>query len=369
MGAGMPAENGLHAMLSHLAARAFIAQQVPDQGLHFFSIFCDQEILPGFEQLLVVAPGRAQQRNAAGQGFKHANRGNAGKTIGVGLPRDMQSHRAFRIDFRRKKVRKITAILNSSLLKTEQRILRIAHAVGHEVFLRHSGSGTQQEFLILPLSFFIAPVPYPDHIDLPGPFHGFELLDVRRLMKGPYAPDPETIEIEPADGLAKGEYAIEQMKLKPKYLSGTAVSTMMSVMQQRFKAVFRLERQNAVHHQGLVPFVDEDNICVLQLLFQKLLKVFLRIVKTNIEFGIGMAERINGLDGPFAFLADKIGQRPGAQLFITPGLMAHADKLAHESAQKMRVSVVPVGNKRMTKKCDAELLLHRVNEGIRAIAR
>jgi len=82
-----------------------------------------------------------------------------------------------------------------------------------------------------------------------------------------------------------------------------------------------------------------------------------------------MAECIDGLDGPLAFLADKISQRPGTQLFIAADLMAHADKLAHESTQKMRVAVVPVGNKRMTKKCDPELLFHRVSEGIRAIAR
>ena len=85
--------------------------------------------------------------------------------------------------------------------------------------------------------------------------NGFEGFYIGGLMEGPDARHAETIGIDAADGFTEGQHAIHQVQMKPEYLSGARIGPVMAVMEQGQELVARLEGQNAVDHEGIVPLV------------------------------------------------------------------------------------------------------------------
>src|SRR5690242_2727836 len=125
--------------------------------------------------------------------------------------------------------------------------VRIAHTVYY-----NSASGkffrrSNQELLQFPGSFFIAPVPDPDNIDLFCMGDRMEFDDIGGFVKCPGSRDSESVAINPADGFAKRKNAIHQVQVELEDFTRTGVSAMVAVMQQSDKPKLFLELKHAVH--------------------------------------------------------------------------------------------------------------------------
>src|SRR5260221_14646767 len=229
----------------------------------------------------------------------------------------------------------------------------------HRANLRKQRSRSDQKLLQLMATLFIAPVADPYHVDFFPAAKRTELLHVGGLMEGPGAGDSQAIRINAADRFTKGKHAIHQMQMKLQDFRGIGVGAMMAVMKQRDEAVLLLERKNAVHYVGIVPLVQQHQLCVSQFLVKKLREFAVpRLVKAYVQFWIDAAEGVNRFNGALAFILYQVGERPRPPLLIAVHFMPHADPLAPEPAQEMGVAVVPVRDQGVGKKRDFELLLH-----------
>src|ERR1051326_2769171 len=187
--------------------------------------------------------------------------------------------------------------------------------------IRHAGGRTDEKFLQFACALFIAPVADPNHVNFLLAAQRLELVNVGRLVEGPDAGNAEAVGIDAANRLAKGEHTIHQMKMELQDLSGVRVRAMMAVMKQRDEAQLLLERKHAVYNAGIIPFVEQYQLCFLQLVFQKLRKLRIsRLVETNIELRIETVKGVHCLNPAVAFVLHQISQRPGAHFLIAAHL-------------------------------------------------
>src|SRR5437016_10957907 len=139
----------------------------------------------------------------------------------------------------------------------------------HNFFFGESSGRSDQEFLQLACPLLVAPISDPDQVNLPWAIERHEGVHIGSLMKGPGAVYAEAIDVNTAYGLAKRKHAIEQMQMKLQHLTCLGVRAVMAVVQQGNKPEFLFERQDTIDHQGMVPFVQQDNIHLPQLFFEK----------------------------------------------------------------------------------------------------
>ena len=81
-----------------------------------------------------------------------------------------------------------------------------------------------------------------------------------------------------------------------------------------------------------------------QLLVEKLLEAGAALIEMDVEFGIGLAEIVDGADRRRAFVVHQIGERPGAQFLVASHFVSHARQFADKPAQKMRIAMIPVAD-------------------------
>src|SRR5947209_20549832 len=106
-------------------------------------------------------------------------------------------------------------------------------------------------------------------------------------MEGPNPRDAKAVRVNPADRLAKSKHAVHQVQMKFQDFPRIRVGTMMTVMEQGCESMLLLERQHAVHYMRIVPFMENDQIGVFQLVVEILLELLVfRFVKMNIKLGI-----------------------------------------------------------------------------------
>src|SRR4029077_8603956 len=96
----------------------------------------------------------------------------------------------------------------------------------------------------------------PDHVNLFATLQRMELLHVSGFMKSPRPINAKAIGINTADSFTKRQNAIHQVQMKLEDFTGTSVSAMVAVMEQRDEAELLLQREHLVHHLRIVPFVQ-----------------------------------------------------------------------------------------------------------------
>jgi hypothetical protein len=133
----------------------------------------------------------------------------------------------------------------------------------------------------------------------------------------------------------------------------------MTVMEQGDEIVLLFECQHAVDQIGIIPLVQDHNIGFSQFLLEKMLELSVRrLVKANVQLGIGSPEAIDGLNRALALMLHQVRQRPTSQLLVAPDPVTHPSQLASQAAQEVGVAVVPVGDQGMGKERDVEFLFH-----------
>src|SRR5262249_55653712 len=105
--------------------------------------------------------------------------------------------------------------------------------------------------------------------------------------------------------------------------------------------------------------MEQHQVNVFEFLLEKLPKTFMRrLIKPDVQLRIRGAEAVDGGNGAGPFMLHQIGQRPATQFLIAADAVSHARELAHQAAQKMRITVVPVRDQRMREQRNVESLFH-----------
>ena len=130
-------------------------------------------------------------------------------------------------------------------------------------------------------------------------------------MKSPGPVNAKAININAADGFAKGQNAIHQVEMEFKDFTGASMGAMMAVMKQGDEAEFLLQGQHLVHHLRIIPLMQQNNVGFSEFVFKEFLKIIVTgFIEADVQLGIGAAESINGFNGALAFLLHQVGERP-----------------------------------------------------------
>src|SRR4029079_237084 len=100
-----------------------------------------------------------------------------------------------------------------------------------------------------------------------------------------------------------------------------------------------LERQDGVDQRRVAPFMDQDHIRSAQLAEQEIAQRVVEVVEADVKLGKQLAEVVDRVDSPLAFVANEVGERPRTQLFVATHVAAGADEAARESAEEVCVAV------------------------------
>src|SRR3954467_657851 len=126
MGTGVSGEDRLVAVEGQLAGGGGVINKFREVVLHFSAIASEQIIFAGGEEVFAVVPGGANERDAAGEGFKDADGGNSGKGLHVGSARDVHGYSERAKGLGRQKVGEPAGIFDAGLGECIFGVLRIA---------------------------------------------------------------------------------------------------------------------------------------------------------------------------------------------------------------------------------------------------
>jgi hypothetical protein len=88
--------------------------------------------------------------------------------------------------------------------------------------------------------------------------------------------------------------------------------------------------------------MDQDQIDILELLFQEGIEGVVILIEVNVKLGIRPAKIVYRLNGSFAFVLHQIAERPCPEFFVGAHLMTKFYQRAREPAQEMSIAVVPI---------------------------
>jgi len=85
----MAAADRFQAAVHQRSQQVRIGAKRAKMARHLLAISGEQEVLPRPEEIFAIGPGRGHQRNAAGQGFEHTDRRDAGQELRIIAAWDM----------------------------------------------------------------------------------------------------------------------------------------------------------------------------------------------------------------------------------------------------------------------------------------
>ena len=129
----------------------------------------------------------------------------------------------------------------------------------------------------------------------------------------------------------------------------------MCVVEQGLESVLFLECEHLVGDRRVIPFVDENQVYFLELFLQEAFQGRVVLVEVDIELGVDPPKVVDGFNRGLTFLANEIGKRPCAQLLVRANLMAKTNQCARQSAQEVRVAMVPVRYERVCEDPNSQL--------------
>ncbi len=167
-----------------------------------------QKILARAEQALLVPPGRAHQRDAAGQRLEHPDRGDPRQSLHVGPARDMDGHPMLSEGRGRLGVGKPALISDAGPGQRLKRLGRVADAVDGAVQLGLTRR-LDQEIVQFLGALAITPVANPDEVLLrPLGQQRVEHGRVGSLMPGEDPPSPAQPLIAAAQGVTECQHRV-----------------------------------------------------------------------------------------------------------------------------------------------------------------
>src|SRR5690242_3337720 len=134
---------------------------------------------------------------------------------------------------------------------------------------------------------------------------------------------------------------------------------MVSVVKQRPEAQVRLEANDRVGYGRLVPLMNNNNIGAVKVLACESRERIVSVIELDVEFRVHAAKIVDGLDGTLPLVAHQVRERPGSELLVASDAMAHANERLGQTAEKVRVSVVPVRDPGVSEIMDVQGLAHK----------
>ena len=145
------------------AREAWLVEERPQMAAHLRSVPRDEVVLPRPEQLLVVRPGRADQRDPAGHRLEGADGGDPRQRLYVRPPRHVHGDAVTAERLRRAMVREEAAEPHARGGELREGGWRVAHAVHHcaQAELLHR---FKEELVELCGPLLVTPVAHPDQV-------------------------------------------------------------------------------------------------------------------------------------------------------------------------------------------------------------
>ena len=156
-------------------------------------------------------------------------------------------------------------------------------------------------------------------------------------MPGKCPPRPSALDIDLAQHLAKGEYAIESVEIEFGELLRSRDRPVMGIVKQQLEFDAAGTAPADTRDQGRrIPFVHENEIGT----FQHLIQVERSIVCMEVDAG---NERGCVTQGGCAIVLQRVDTAPAVPGLADDDFMTQSRQFARHAAQEMRVAVVPAG--------------------------
>src|SRR5690349_10748721 len=315
---------------------------------HLPAVASNEVVRSGGEQMLVIAPGGTDQRNAARERFEDPDRWYTRQRLHVWTSRDMQGYTVLRERLRHPIVREPAGIVDAGTGEPCDRSRGVPYPM-HPSLETELFNGLDQELLELGRTLLIAPVPDPDHVAScllrrswikdPG---------IGCLMPGPHSSRPPLAEIPLPDHFPKGQYPVVILQLVRRHAGRIGDRAVMRVMEEEpVLTTCGSVSADGIDQGMVVPFVHQHHVRALELSVQIERRQLVRGTrKRRIRPGEG-CHRLS------AVLLQEIFFAPGALRLVDAYLMASGLQLGGNSSKEMSVSVVPVRHQRVVEHHDA----------------
>jgi hypothetical protein len=125
---------------------------------------------------------------------------------------------------------------------------------------------------------------------------------ISRLMQGPGSLYSESFDIDFPNGFAKSQDRIEFGQIEFQDLLRPSVRAMMGIVKKSPESQLVFHRQQGIYYFWMIPFVNQDDVGVVQLLAKKIKENGISAIYANIELGESLSELIKSLPfggGPF----------------------------------------------------------------------
>ena len=317
---------------------------------HLPGVARHQEILARAEQALAVRPGRADQRDAAGQGLEDADRRDARQRLDIGPARHVHRHAEAAEDLGDAVVGQPAGEVRPGLADPRQGLVRVADAVDPRP-QAEAADRLQQKMLQLDAALAVAPVADPDQVAVQdGRRLGRrpEQRHIGGLVPGPDAPAPAARKVDLADRLAEGQHAVIAVELEAGDLAVAGQGAVVGVVeQQAIAAAAQPMPADRRHQRRLVPLVHDDEVGPREAGVE---------VERRRVVGGGAQAREGGGEGRLGVepcLGLQVAPAPAVQRLEHLDGMAAGLQLADDAAQEMGVAVVPAGNQGVDEEDDA----------------
>jgi len=106
--------------------------------------------------------------------------------------------------------------------------------------------------------------------------------------------------------------------------------------------------------------MDDNHIGAGKLALQETIQPFAGCIEAHIKGRKGLAKTNQCVSGCAAVLGGEILHRPAIALLVAANLVAELDQLMGQTAQEVRVAVVPIRDPRVRKKAKAQARVHAI---------
>ncbi|GAC1648307.1 MAG: hypothetical protein NVS9B15_06990 [Acidobacteriaceae bacterium] len=104
------------------------------------------------------------------------------------------------------------------------------------------------------------------------------------------------------------------------------------------------KRKNLVDEGRVIPFVDDGDIAVSQVLIEEGGQSFVAVIELDLQVGVGGPELVDGGDGTVTLRLDEIAERPRSEFFEAVDFVTAIHKCLDQAAEEVGVAVVPIGH-------------------------
>src|SRR3954466_8576880 len=167
-------------------------------------------------------------------------------------------------------------------------------------------------------------------------------------MPGPRAASPALREIAAADHLTECQHPVVAVELIRTHLGGLSYRTVVRVVEEQgIPAHNCVVPADPFDQRGIVPLVDQDQLCSLELMVQvDCLRVVWPAPKRRIV-------AVKAIDGTGTMFGHEVLTAPGVAWFQNRDIVAPSLQLGHDPPEEVGIAMVPIGHQGVVKHHDA----------------